>query len=244
MQHVLSALQALQTYPGLINYDLLGVWVGAILTLMVFSYLLGDNFLYQIAQHLFVGSTVGYAAVVAYHSVLQPQLMTPLAVSLQDVLAGRSAANWDLVILLVLGILLLTKVRPSIAWAGNVAMAFLFGVGAALAVGGALSGTLVPQVEASLVSLNPERPGGWLAAANNALIVVGTLSVLLYFTFTASRESWLAKARTALIRPWAGLGRWFLMITFGALFANVAVSRIALLVSRLQFLLFDWLQVR
>lgn len=236
MQQVWTALQTLQVYLGLINYDLLGVWVGAILTLMVFSYLLGDNFLYQIAQHLFVGSTVGYAASVTYHSVLQPQLIAPLAVSPET--------HWDLLIPLVLGVLLLTKVRPSIAWVGNVAMAFLFGVGAALAVGGALAGTLVPQVEATLVSLDPSRLGGWLPAANNAIIVVGTLSVLLYFTFTASRESFLARTRTVLIRPWAGLGRWFLMITFGALFANIAVSRLALLIGRLQFLLFDWLQVR
>jgi len=240
MQQLWSTLQALQGYLGLINYDLLGIWVGAVLTLMVFSYLLGDNFLYQIAQHLFVGSTVGYAALVAYHAVVQPQLIAPLAVSPET--------HWDLVVPLILGVLLLTKARPSIAWVGNVAVAFLFGVGAALAVGGALRGTLLPQVEASLVTLNPNRLGGgqagWLAAANNAIIVVGTLSVLLYFTFTASRESVLARVRAALIRPWATLGRWFLMITFGALFANIAVSRVALLISRVQFLLFDWLQVR
>ena len=52
----------------------LGVSVAAILTLMVYSYLLGDNFLYRMAEHLFVGVAVAYAVVIAYHSVLVPKV--------------------------------------------------------------------------------------------------------------------------------------------------------------------------
>lgn len=42
------------------NGNLIGWVVAAALTLMVFSYLLGNNPLYRLAQHLFVGVSIGY----------------------------------------------------------------------------------------------------------------------------------------------------------------------------------------
>ena len=43
--------------------EFIGLIVGFILTLLVFSYLLGDNPLYRIAIHLLVGTSAAYAAV-------------------------------------------------------------------------------------------------------------------------------------------------------------------------------------
>ncbi|MFQ6059209.1 MAG: hypothetical protein ACE5MB_10075 [Anaerolineae bacterium] len=230
---------ALYSYLSLITPETLGIWVAALLTLMVYSYLLGDNPLFRLAEHLFVGSAVAYAAVVAYHSVLKPQLILPLASDPQ--------ANWFLLLPAALGLLLLTKARASIAWVGNSAMAFLFGVGAALAIGGALSGTLLPQVQATFVSLSPTQLGegllGWGRAADNLILVVGTVATLLYFYFNASRDNLLARVRAGFLRPWAGLGRWIIMITFGAIFANTVMARVSLLIGRVQFLLGDWLQL-
>ena len=38
------------------NLDIIGAVLGAVFTLMVLSYLLGDNPLYRLALHLFVGA--------------------------------------------------------------------------------------------------------------------------------------------------------------------------------------------
>ena len=54
------------------------VWVAFVLTLMAFSYLLGDNPIFRLAEHLFVGTAAGYAVVVAYHNILRPKLFVPL----------------------------------------------------------------------------------------------------------------------------------------------------------------------
>lgn len=225
-------------YPR-ITPETFGIWVSALLTLMVYSYLLGDNPLFRLAEHLFVGSAVGYAAVVACHSVLRTQLILPLAYDFQ--------ANWPLLIPVVLGLLLLTKARPSIAWVGNSAMALLFGVGAALSIGGALSGTILPQVQATFVSLSPTHLGGglvgWGLAVDNLILVVGTIAVLFYFAFNASRDNSLARIRAGFLKPWAGVGRWLIMITFGAIFANTVMARVSLLIGRVQFLLGDWLHL-
>ena len=81
--------------------DVIQVWVAFVLTLMGFSFVLGDNPLYRLAEHLFVGTAAGYAVVVAYHSILRPRLFLPLA--------DDYVANWHLFIPLLLGLLLLGK---------------------------------------------------------------------------------------------------------------------------------------
>jgi hypothetical protein len=213
----------METIRELITNEALGTWLAALLTIIVYSYLVGDNPLYRLAEHLFVGSAVGYAAVVAWHSVLMPRLIVPLA---QD-----PYGNWPLFIPLALGLLLLTKVKASWAWLGNSAVAFILGVGVAVAIGGALFGSLLPQLKATIVSLNPAHylNGGWAGVRDALIIIVGTISTLLYFYFTTGGESKLARVR-------AGIGRFFILVTFGAIFANTVMSRISLLIGRVRFL--------
>lgn len=210
--------------------EIFAVWIAAILTLMVYSYLLADNPLYRLAQHLFVGSSVGYAVVVVVHSVLRPRLFAPL---LDD-----ATANWPYLLPLLLGLLLLTKARGSSAWLGNSSVAFLFGVGAALAIGGALFGSFLPQIQASWVSVLPGSAGGVGAAANNILLVLGTIGTLSYFYFTMGVRK---GAGGTVVRISSTVGRWVLLITLGAIFGNRVMAYVSLLIERIYFLLGDWL---
>ena len=127
--------------------DMAGTWVAVVLTLVVFSFLLGDNVLFRLAEHIFVGIAVGYAAVIAFHSILVPRVLLPIL---------RAAAEGDWlqliipVIPLALGLLLLTKSfrwSARFSWLGSLSVALLLGVGAALAIGGAIFGTLIPQID-------------------------------------------------------------------------------------------------
>lgn len=209
--------------------ELWGTWLAAILTLMVFSFLLSDNPLFRLAEHLLVGTTLAYATVVAVHQVLLPRLITPLA--------GDPQGNWHLAVPLLLGILLLFKASRGLSWVGNTSLAFLFGVGAALAIGGGLGSSLLPQVQDTIVSLSPADlgPGGGAQAIDNLVLVLGTLATLAYFSFTTRFREGVPQRITF------GLGRGFIMVTLGALFANLAISRLSLFLERLQFLLGDWL---
>lgn len=215
--------------------DPIGIWIAAILTIMVYSYLLGDNPLYRVAEHLLVGSAIAYAVVVSLHSVLIPRLFSRL-----------SEGQWLYIIPLILGVLLLTKVRPSWADLGNVSMGVLLGVGVALALGGALSGTIGPQVRGTIASLNPvDYPEtGWFGVLDAIVIVVGTIGTLLYFHFSVRKsDKQEENPRGGIIRIWAKIGRWTIMVAFGAIFASVTMSRISLFVGRVQFLLGDWLHI-
>lgn len=206
------------------------------LTLMVFSYLLGDNPLFRVAQHLLVGLALGFAWVVAWHTIFMPRVLALIGSERQE------AALYTL-IPLVLGGLLLLKGRGSRSKFSSLPLAYLFGVGSALALAGAIFGTLIPQVEATMLSLNPDdylaqyaREDVWYPVINAIFIVVGTMSTLVYFTFTAGGQSRLKRLRGGLVRFGAGVGRWFLMIVFGALFGSLVMSRISLLVERITFM--------
>ncbi len=212
--------------------ETIGPAVAAVLTLMVFSYILGDNFLFKLASHIFVGVAVGYAIIVTTYEVFVPAL--------------RSNRLELVLFALLLATLLLFKLRPTqsvIAGSfGSISLAFVLGVGVALAVGGALFGTILPQTTATIVSLNPnhypdtEREVGLVIWLNNIIIVLGTVGTLFYFTFAVRSPGLLGGLREGVIRFFAGMGRLMIIFTLGALFANTVSSRVALLISRLQFL--------
>jgi len=210
--------------------DVIGVWVAAILTLVVYSHLLKDNVLSRLAQHLFVGVAAGYAGVIAWHGVIAPRLVQPI-------LDDPTANGW-LLLPGLLGIFLIVgrTLRP-LSWLATWSLAFLFGLGIALSVGGALVGILVPQLAATMLSLNPNV--GLVAWVNNFLIVVGTISALLYFTYTTRPDSPVGRA----VSLFASIGKWVLLVAFGAILGTTVLSRVSLLIGRVQFLLEDFPQV-
>jgi len=218
----------------------IGTWLAFALTLMVYCYLGKDipflHAIYRIAVYAFIGVALGYGAVMAWHGVFVPRL-----------LARLESGQWWYLVPLVFCLFLVSRVRRSWSGLGNVTLAFLFGVGAALAVGGGLVGTLLPQIEATVVSLSPDdyqgvatRDGNLplVYALNALLVVVGTISTLLYFFYTAgSGGKRVARLGGGLLQLFSGFGRVFMMFTFGALFATTAISRISLLVDRLRFII-------
>jgi len=207
---------------------LVGIWVSALLTVMVLSYLLGDNPLYRMAEHLFVGTAVGYAVLVAWYALLQPRLVQPLI--------QAPLENWTLVVPLLLAVLLLARLNHGWRGAGMIPLAFLLGVGVALAIGGALFGSILPQMEGSILSVNPAN-GGWSAALSNLILVLATVSALGYFYFTGQGDTRGGRVVAGFLRAWRGLGKWFIMLTFGAIFASTVMARLSLLIGRLQFLI-------
>ncbi len=214
--------------------ELIGTIIAASLTLMVFSYIIGDNVLSRLASHIFVGVAVGYAIIVVWHGVFYPALSSGSLISVFPAL--------------ILCFLLIFKIRPTQGGVTNVlgslALAFVLGVGAALAIGGALFGILLPQTSAlASLSLNPgdypdtENEVGLVVWLNNIIIVLGAVGTFFYFTFAVRAQGFLGGFREGFVRFWAGMGRLMLIFTLGALFASAFSSRVALLIARLQFLL-------
>jgi hypothetical protein len=75
------------------------------------------------------------------------------------------------------------------------------------------------------------------------MIAVGTLATLAYFYFTWGVGEADGVGRRGVARWVASIGRYVIMLTFGAIFANTIMSRVSLLVGRINFLLGDWLNL-
>jgi hypothetical protein len=204
-----------------------GLVVGAILTLLVFTYLVGDNPLYRLALHLFVGALVGYSLGIVLRDIL-------LGMVLAQLLANPLAV----VVPLVLGILLLFKGFPRQAYAGNFSVAYLVGVGTAVALSGALLGTLVPQIGATGRALSPaslaSSRGGLL---DGLLIVVGTTCTLMASAFVARKRQGLAGAWAQIVRLAAEIGRIFIIFALGVAFAGALTASLSIFIGRIQYLI-------
>jgi hypothetical protein len=212
------------------SIELFSALVGLILTLMVFSYLIGDNPLFRIAVYLFIGVASGYAATVIWHYVLVPKLFQPLT--------ARDPNQLLLAIVpLMFSLSLLTKLSPRISWIGNFAMAVLVGVGAAAAVGGALLGTVVPQVQASIDAFDWRAAGSGADAVRmlfeGTVMFFGTVLTLASFHFSARRSADGSPQRNSILEWIAWLGRIFIAITLGVLFAGVYMAALTALIERL-----------
>jgi len=212
-----------------IPLDLLTAAVGFLLTLMVLSYLIGDNPLFRMALYLFVGTAAGYVASVAWHQVLWPKLLRPF-------IYGSSTDRLLTMVPLLLSILLVSKLSFRTARFGNPAMAFLVGAGAAVAIGGALLGTLFPQTRATLDAVHPGESEAWMQTlAQGAIMVIGTVTTLIYFNFGARSTPGGIK-RSPIVNLFAWIGQFFIAITFGVLFAGVFTAALTALIERLTFI--------
>jgi hypothetical protein len=226
----------------------LGVWLAALLTLFVFSFLYKDNPLYKFAEHLFVGVSAGYYIVLNFWTVVIPNLWDPLVVTFTGhdpvthavvVQAGGPFAAtqgdyraWFLLPGL-LGLLLFTRLVKKIDWMSRWSLAIIIGVYAGLKTTGFAQGDLVAQVQGSL---QPLWTGQLWSSFNAIVFTIGLLTSLLFFFYSREHKGTLGVlARTGVV---------FLMVSFGAGYGYTVMSRLSLLIGRFQFLLNDWLGMK
>jgi hypothetical protein len=145
---------------------------------------------------------------------------------------------------------MLTKISPRIATLGNPATAYLVGIAAATAIAGAIKGTILPftsdsggifQIEAIQSMLSGATPGGIVAVlelvlVDGTVILIGTIATLIYFNFGARSIPNQTPERNRIIASIAWLGKLFIAITFGVLFAGVYIASLNALIERLFFL--------
>lgn len=197
---------------------------------MVYTYLIGDNFIFRLAEHLLVGVSVGWAVLQVIFG-----LLLPTANSVVENASSFKAEFFIFLIPLILGVLLLTRPLRASKPLTNLVVCLVIGTVAALSLGGAVSGTLLPQIGASTIPLNSGE-GDFFG---RIVLLLGTLVSLWYFQFTVFKSSKVSKSGgLAMLNERVRLlGRWSIMLAFGAIFAAVFLTYFAALVDRLLFLL-------
>lgn len=202
--------------------DMLATWVAAIVTLVVLGGLLGERRVFGWSQHLLAGLATGFLALLAITEVIVPRLVVPIAEGGVDrlelwiglALVGATAgAPW----------------LPRIAAAVPVSL----GIGslAAFALGGAVIGTILPQLVAATAVGGRDATGTVMGLAGAGISGL----VLFSFLHGVPRGRGLGAA--------AAVGRWLLIGGIGAWLGYLLFSRLLLLLDRIGFLLGDWLGV-
>ena len=205
---------------GMTGTDTVTTWVAALVTLVVLGGLLGERRLFGWSQHLLAGLATGLVVMLAIRELIVPRVVEPL---LADP-AGRG----DLWI--GLGLVVTTAAAPWIPRAvAAVPISVLVGSLAAFALGGAVVGTLLPQLAAS-VARPGDGPAATLVTVASAAI---TILVLVGFLHGAPRGRLVGGA--------AATGRWIMLAGLGGWLGYLILSRLVLLLDRLTFLLGDWL---
>jgi hypothetical protein len=219
------------------SIEVISGFIGLILTLLVFSYLVGDNPLFRFAIYLFIGVSSGYAAFAAWIYILWPKLFSPLL----SQFGSRDLTQLILLAVpLVLTVSLLAKLSPRTSWMGNFAMAILVGVGAATAVGGALMGTLVPQAQAAMNEFDMGSVSGsaiLVRLVQAAIMFFGTILTLAAFHYTTGRAPDGSARKNGFLDGLGTAGRVFISITLGVLFAGVYMASLTAMIERLNSLI-------
>jgi hypothetical protein len=193
--------------------ETLGTWIAALGTLGLMSFAIKENPFYRFVEHIYVGIGAAHSVVLGWES-LKTTAITPIA-----------NGNFLKLIPLVIGLLLYTRFVKGAMWMSRYPLAMLVGIGTGLTIKGTIGAQIIDQVEATLLPLT---------SIDNIIIVFGLLSVLMFFYFTRKNTNKIFNASSRV-------GRYVMMIAFGALFGNAVMGRMSLMIGRVQFLLGEWL---
>lgn len=224
------------------------IWIAALLTLGIFSFLYRENPFYRFCEHLVVGVANGYAITFYWYQILKPSLV--------DVVA-RGQVNAELLLSLlgaIVGLCYFTRFIPRLGWLVRIPIAIVIGYGSGYYIPRAIEAGILKQMGGTLVGhsdltqfpalmnaagqqLLQFRPDQALLSVLNAVaqptILLGAICTVAYFYFSTERKG--------ILKPVSFAGIIFIMLGFGASFGYTVMARVSLLIGRLQFLFRDWL---
>jgi len=212
----------------------IGELAALVLTVLVFTYLLRDfvpqrladvvTLPYRLAVYLFAGLSAGFVALATFDGAVAPWLQTIQQPEGPLVLLAQLVP-----LILALALLLPARV-PVVNTVRRLALAFLIGAGAAVALVGAVSGTIIP------LTLQAGRDVGENLLPG-AILLVGVICTLVYFQYSARRTADGQIRQNFLVRVLRAAGSVFIAITFGTLYAAAISSTLIVFTERVSFLL-------
>ncbi len=133
--------------PELVSsVDIVGYWLGIFLTFCILPFLYPDNPFYKLAEHLFIGVSIGYIIIEQYFSTLHPFLIEKLADKV-----------WLAIVPLVLCLMMFAKaVSKRLSWLSRYPLAFFVALYAGFAIK-TVQADLGAQMKLSMQDLDAEK---------------------------------------------------------------------------------------
>jgi len=207
------------------HHDRLIIWIAATCTLAIYTILYRENPVFRLFEHLFLGVATGYGVQVIITTIIVPKWWNPLFHDRQ----------WYWIFALLIGVMFYFVFSKRLTWIARWAMGLVIGATAGLGIMGFVT-EFIPQMKSAIKPVVQFNHSGVVWNLNNLLMFITLITVMSYFFFSIEHK------RPALAGS-AKLGRWLLMIAFGAIFGNTVMARVSLFIDRMQFLLVDWLKL-
>jgi hypothetical protein len=201
-------------YPTAL-WDVIGLWTGWVLMLMVYSYpLYKENPAYRLAEYLYIGVTLAITIMVNLNNVV--------SMAVRPMLQGQIL----MIIPIIVGLLVFTMLSPQYRWVSRYPIALLVGTGFGLGI----RGTIKPNLQDAIIdTITAPTEGGAMAWINFVYVAVGLVCAVLYFLLTYEH--------TGLLQAPSRIGRLFIMVGLGAYFGNTVLFRFTMLAGRAKFFL-------
>lgn len=203
------------------------VWISAISTLAIFSFLYRDNPFYKVAEHVFVGVANGWAVTFYWHNVLVPTLFDPLF----------RQGQLLFIIPFVIGMLYLTRFIPRVSWLVRIPIGISMGYYVGASIPAVSQAYIIKQIQGTILTAPNFQAwhAGQMGIVWSIVLLLGVICTLSYFYFSREHKGVLGVTSRA--------GIIFVMIGFGAAFGYTVMARISLLIGRIQYLLGPWLGI-
>jgi hypothetical protein len=202
--------------------DAVGLFLSTAFTIFTVSLIFKETPLYRFAQHVFMGSAMGYGIVMAVKSI-SDIAWTPMT---------KGEFLW--IMPLLLGLMLYTKFSKKYFWLSRYPTAILVATGVTLTMRSVVRSSFLAQISSTFLNpIGPPYVGYPQLAINNMLVIVIVVCTVVYFIFSGERTV----QRSPVLLYLRKAAMYFMMFAFGAGFANTVVSRIALWVGRTRYLL-------
>lgn len=238
------------------QYDLAKLTVGVIASIGLYSVLYRENKFYRFFEHVFVGFASGWTLVTVWTETLGQLWWDKMIGHVED---GKitQMGYWPYAILLPLGMMGYFVFSKKHNWLSRIPIGIILGLysGQQIQVwwnqyGPQIANSVKPVIPTTFSSMTipsfkglpPEQIAQIKTetypsqALSNIIFTITLLSVMSYFLFSFKLEN--NKAMNGISK----LGRWLLMIGFGAMFGSTVMMRFTLLIDRMYFIFIEWLQ--
>ena len=225
----------------------IGAWLGAICIAAIFSYLYRENEFYRVFEHILLGISLGYSTAIVSKQTLYDKWWNTMKSGFMHLYyvgySTEAMFNACLIFGGILGMLWYFQYSKKYLWISRIVIGVTMGAAAGLGIKGTIIGNW-PQITDTFKNLfisaeftpHLNMTDLLVLRIESLLFLVIVCTVLYYFFFSFRRDTNMAKAP-------ATIGRLFLMVTLGVFFGNTFLTRVVILIDRVQYLIKDWLMI-
>ena len=234
------------------TYYALSKAAGVIVTVGLFSVLYKENKFYRFCEHLFLGLAAGWAAVAVWTESLHTIWYDKMMGTLDEKNVAQTSGHWIYAALLPVGFMSYKVFSKKHNWMARIPLGIVLGVWSGQQIQSYFD-TYGPQVRAGMKPiigtsgfLVPGSSSGidpavisanvyWSQAISNFLFMFTLVSVLSYFLFSFD-------VKNKVLLKVNSMGRYLLMIGFGAIFGTTVMMRFTLVIDRMYFIWIEFFQ--